>query len=235
MNHSYSLTPEQLGAGSLADNGFTDKVSCPVLKDIEFGVPAMRNKGEEGIFPASVNKFTLTLSGVLVTANVLTITVNGTAVATTFVTDNATTADAVCVAMQAAFPGSTCTVNPAGLVYTFTWKNNTITTATAAVTAGATQATVVKANAFSGVYAGVVVQTNRVSRKYTGGLESAPVLQFGRIKVKLATSVQKDDDAYVDLTTGLFTNVSGGGNVATGGVFNRSSLYGETVTEAQFI
>lgn len=97
---------------------------------------------------------TLTLDGVLVTANVYTVTVNGTAYAETFATDSATTLLAL-VAQLNAVVG--IVASQSGLITTVTTKGATIVI-TGVVTLGATQATATAGTpALSGdlVYLGV--------------------------------------------------------------------------------
>jgi len=157
---------ERARAGSLYGTGPKQFLSRKVIGTdaIPFGRAVFGYEGDDQfVCLPKVDTNTLTLSDVLVTGNVLTVTVNGTAYAETFATDSATTLAAL-VAQLNAVTGILASLN--SLVITITTKGAAITT-TGAITLGATQATVTPGTAaisgslaFLGVSTSLQKQTN---------------------------------------------------------------------------
>jgi len=133
---------EAARAGMPFGNGPKENISRTVIgvNDIPFGRMAFAYKGDDhNVLLPVADTNTLTLDGVLVEDNVITLTINGVAYAETWDTDSPTTLDNLVDQLNAA--DAIYSASVATLVLTITTKAAAIT-ATGVITLGASQATI---------------------------------------------------------------------------------------------
>lgn len=218
MNTNYPLTMEKAFAGSLADCGYTDKVSVPAGETIQFGTAVVRDKGGDVGHIGRSDVTTITFDAALITGNKINGKINGTSIAeVTFNDTNLHTLELLVLAIIAVAPTAVCTIDGTGRIVRVETDNLALTSSNFAVTAGNSQAGVTSVNSMDGVFAGVAVHNHNVAGKYEL-YDSMSVLKRGRIMAVSSVAMTKDDDVYVDIAGGLskFTNVSTN-NLATGG------------------
>lgn len=205
---------------------------------IGFGKPVFGYPGlEEKVYGPHRSLATLTMAGDLVTSNVITTTINGTAIATTFATDNATTITAHIAAINAkaemialgitAVAGAT-----ARIIYIKAATGLDLTVATV-VTLGAGQTTGAVVYGSNGRFLGIAMFAQSATKDFGAGTmtyltgDAVNVLKFGQIWVPVSVAVADKAPAYAitDVTNqGQFTDVNGA-NYNVGGYFrsNRST------------
>lgn len=178
------------------DHNFESRKAVSALK---FGAPVFYKNGDEKFgYKANRNALTATLSGDLVTSNVITttVTLNGVAltpVASTFAGDHATTL-AAHIAAIAALTGVTCAAGTAARSYTVTGDADTDNVGfVSVVTLGAGQATVsysaaTNATKFGGIAVLSQRSTNTVEGEYPAG-DMVSVCTEGEIWVRVADNL----------------------------------------------
>lgn len=192
-------------------------------EDIQFGAPVFGFVGEEGIaYSPKINKASTALDGDLVTANVLTTTINTNEVATTFVTDHAATMTAHIAAINA-----DNALIALGVVAKADGARGIIITAPASVTLSVTQAVTLgdsqaKATVTAGTtgkFLGVATYVATGSRFYGAGNacyekgSSVSICKRGELWVKAESTVSDKEAAYA-VTVGVGT-IGGFTDVAT--------------------
>lgn len=204
---------------------------------IGFGKPVFGYSGAPGkVYGAHRSLATLTMAGDLVTSNVMTTTINGIAVATTFATDNATSITAHIAAINAkaelialgitAVAGSTVRI----ILIKSTGLDLTVATV---VTLGGGQTTGAVVYGSNGKFMGIAMFAQSATVANGGGdmtyvaYDLVNVLREGQIWVPVSVAVLANDSAYgiTEVTNqGKFTNVAGA-NYDVGGYFrsNRST------------
>lgn len=112
---------------------------CAETSGMDFGIPAFVNDGEAvDAYPYHNDEVTILWDADFVTSNVITTTINGTVVATTFTTDQATTIALHAADIEAAITGITATVTAVRTIVLFLKGSELLVTS--AVTAGSSQA-----------------------------------------------------------------------------------------------
>jgi len=226
---SYNLKSAESFAGMKVDSRFDHVESFIAQLAIPFG----RACGAEAV---DVNEVHLPVKDVcallfdadFVTANVVTITVNGNATAgIPFDTDHDTTVDAVKAAIEALTGVSSVTLTDVTNNREFTIETKgLVITVSETVTGGASQATGTPTYSSDDIFRGIALHSHQMGAGNKFGTAeykataAVNVLRQGTAWVETGLAVNADEAAYVDIAgaVGKFTNVSGG-NLATGGFF----------------
>ena len=216
-----------------------DVESAIAQEAIAFGAPAFGKVGDfNKAYALHKDKVTETLSADLVTSNVLTTTINGTAIASTFATDHATTMTAHIALINAnvtlAAAGITAAAGSSNRIIVISGPAGADLAVTGAVTAGGSQATVTIVYGTNLVFLGVSVFVQTGGRDYGAGTsgwkqyDSVNILRNGKIWVLGESTVSANKAAYATLggsgTVGKFSDVATS-NYDIGGYF-RSNLNG---------
>jgi hypothetical protein len=220
-----------LGAGDDIETGIAQEA-------IAFGAPVFGYAGtEDKVYASHSGKIVALLSADLVTSNVLTSTINGIAVATTFATDHATSmtahiaainakAELIALGIVAASAGArSISVIGKALDVTFTQV----------VTLGASQATASYTASTGMVFLGIAmftqkstVDTGAGNSGYVSG-EAVNIMRRGTIWVPVSVSVLDKEAAYVIFAAtnqGKLTN-SSSGTYDIGGYFRSNKITGD--------
>jgi len=214
-----------------------DVESAIAQEDIPFGSPVFGFVGSENkCYAPHKDIATATLSADLVASNVLTTTINGIVVATTYATDHATSMTAHIAAINAkaelialgisAVAGTSKVIviyAPAGLSLVVTQ----------AVTLGGSQATVTIVYSTAGMFLGVACFIQTGGKDFGAGTsgwknkDSVSILREGKVWVLAESTVADKDPAYVSIGTGTLGKFS---DVSTAnkdiGSFFRSTVSG---------
>ena len=209
-------------------------------EDIAFGSPVFGPVGVENkAYGPHKDKATETLSADLVASNVLTTTINGIAVASTFATDHATTMTAHIAAINAktelAALGITAAAGSSNRVVVISAPAGVDLTVSGAVTLGGTQATVAIVYGTSLKFLGVAPFIQIGGKNFGAGtskweaLQAVNIVKQGMLWVQVESTVNDKDPAYVSGvggagTLGKFTDVST--NNYDIGAFFRSNVSG---------
>lgn len=177
-------------------------VTYKAAEQINFGVPVFGYAGDNlNCWNAKRDTAIALLDADLVTSNVYTLTINGTAVATTFNTDHDTTMDDVKSNIEAAFPSATVTLTDATNNREVTiFQEGTNFTVTGVVTLGASQAGVTITYTTGQIFLGVSVITHS---SYVGSVgyyvqyDAVNVMEYGEVYVNTDGAVNANVDAYV--------------------------------------
>ncbi len=206
-----------LAVGSIYDNRVEGTWAAKNI--IPFGVPVFGYEGDdENCYLIHEDTDTMVFSADFVDLNVITITVNGTDVATTRLTDQATTMALLITNLEAAITGLEVTrTDIAGDDRTLAlFLKGAAIVSSAVVTLGVSQPTAVVTSSTAQVFLGV----SQYVAKYVGDDnvgqytvdDMVNVLSEGRIWVNSSLAVNANTNAYViqatGATQGLFTNVS---------------------------
>jgi hypothetical protein len=203
-------------AGLKADSGSSRVESWAAAEQIAFGKPCFAYQGgdvdsEKKVYNLINDVSKIVFDGDFVTSNSITITVNGAAAAAvTFDNDHDDTADLV-VAAVSALTGVECALDPAD-TNNRTFLIRTIGTAcvaSEAITGGSGQVTGTVTNQTSMVFVGISLHTqkntNVVNQSRYETNEAVSVLYKGIVWASTGAAVNSEDDAYLSLSTGLFT------------------------------
>ena len=204
--------------------GIPNAVESAIAKeDIAYGAPVFGPVGVENVaYGPHKDKATETLSADLVTSNVLTTTINGTAIASTFATDHATTMTA-----HIALINANATLSAAGITAAAGSTNRIVVisapagvdlTVTGAVTLGGSQATVTIVYGTNLKFLGAAVFVQNGGKDWGAGTAkwktgmAVNILADGTLWVPAESTVADKDPAYAVLggsgTIGKFTDVS---------------------------
>lgn len=191
-----------------------------------FGHTDVENK----VYGAHFDRSTITLDADLVASNVLTLTVNGTAVAVTYGSSHAASMTAMIAALNVKAElvalGISAAAGSSNRIIVLTGKGLDITT-TGAVTLGSSQAGVAVAADTWAKYLGVALFTQKSTRLAGAGssgyavAELVNIIEFGNVWVHAAAAVNDKQPAYAiyaAASQGQFTN-SSSGTYETGGYF----------------
>lgn len=203
-------------------NGYEDDIITGIAGEdgLYAGLPVFGHQGvEDVVFGAHLDQSTLTLSADLVADNVYTVVVNGTSIAKTYASSHASSMTALIALINA-----NTTISGLGIVASAGTDNKVIIlkgrgvdiTATGAVTAGQSQASVTVVNDTWAKFMGVIAKSNTslngsVGTYNTG--DAVNVLQDGFIYVGVSVAVEDKQPAYVIYAVtnrGKFTNSSSG-------------------------
>jgi len=229
--------------------GFHNDFESAIAKeDIDFGSPVFGFVGSENkCYAPHKDKATATLSADLVTSNVYTVTINGTAVAETFDTDHATTMTALIAAINAdttlAGLGISAAAGSSNRVIVISAPAGLDLTVTGAVTLGATQANVAVVHGTNGKFLGVAAFVQNGGKDFGAGTAcwkngmSVSILRDGRVWVPAESTVADKDPAYVSGlggagTLGKFTDVATN-NYDIGGFFRSNVSSGLALLEVR--
>ncbi len=229
--------------------GFHNDFESAIAKeDINFGSPVFGFVGSENkCYGPHLDKATVTLSADLVTLNVYTVTINGTAVAGTFDTDHATTMTALIAAIKAdttlAALGISAAAGSSNRVIVVSAPAGLDLTVTGAVTLGASQASVAVVYGTNGKFLGVAAFVQNGGKDFGAGTAcwkngmSVSILRDGRLYVPAESTVADKDPAYVSGlggagTLGKFTDVSTN-NYDIGGFFRSNVSSGLALLEVR--
>lgn len=229
--------------------GFHNDFESAIAKeDINFGSPVFGFVGSENkCYGPHLDKATVTLSADLVTSNVYTVTINGTAVAGTFDTDHATTMTALIAAIKAdttlAALGISAAAGSSNRVIVVSAPAGLDLTVTGAVTLGASQASVAVVYGTNGKFLGVAAFVQNGGKDFGAGTAcwkngmSVSILRDGRLYVPAESTVADKDPAYVSGlggagTLGKFTDVSTN-NYDIGGFFRSNVSSGLALLEVR--
>lgn len=197
--------------------------SALAKEDIAYGSPVFGPVGVENVaYGPHKDKATETLSADLVTSNVLTTTINGTAVASTFATDHATTMTAHIAAINAdttlAAAGITAAAGSTNRIVVISAPSGVDLTVTGAVTLGDTQATVTIVYGTNLKFLGVALFVQNGGKDWGAGTAKwktgmfVNILADGTLWVPVESTVADKDPAYAVLggtgTVGNFTDVA---------------------------
>ena len=216
-------TPDAAIAGLLYGEKH-DVDSAIAKEDIAFGSPVFGPVGVENVaYGPHKDKATETLSADLVASNVLTTTINGIAVASTFATDHATTMTAHIAAINAktelAALGITAAAGSSNRVVVISAPAGVDLTVSGAVTLGASQATVTIVYGTNLKFLGVAPFIQIGGKSFGAGtskweaLQAVNIVKAGMLWVRAESTVADKDPAYVSGvggagTLGKFTDVS---------------------------
>lgn len=229
--------------------GFHNDFESAIAKeDINFGSPVFGFVGSENkCYGPHLDKATVTLSADLVTSNVYTVTINGTAVAKTFDTDHATTMTALIAAIKAdttlAALGISAAAGSSNRVIVVSAPAGLDLTVTGAVTLGTSQATVAIVHGTNGRFLGVAAFVQNGGKDFGAGTAcwkngmSVSILRDGRLYVPAESTVADKDPAYVSGlggagTLGKFTDVATN-NYDIGGFFRSNVSSGLALLEVR--
>lgn len=229
--------------------GFHNDFESAIAKeDIDFGSPVFGFVGSENkCYAPHKDKATVTLSADLVTSNVYTVTINGTAVAETFATDHATTMTALIAAIKAdttlAGLGISAAAGSSNRIIVISAPAGLDLTVTGAVTLGASQADVAVVYGTNGKFLGVAAFVQNGGKDFGAGTAcwkngmSVSILRDGRLYVPAESTVADKDPAYVSGlggagTLGKFTDVATN-NYDIGGFFRSNVSSGLALLEVR--
>ena len=216
-----------------------DVESAIAQEGIAFGAPVFGKVGEfNKAYAAHKDKGTVTLDADLVASNVITTTINGTAVATTYATSHAATMTAHIAAINAnttlAAAGISAAAGSSTRIVVVSGPVNADLTVTSAVTLGATQAGVTVVYGTNCKFLGIAVFIQTGGKDYGAGTsgwkqyDSINILRDGKAWVPAESTVSDKEAAYAVIggtgTLGKFTDVATN-NYDIGGYF-RSNLSG---------
>jgi len=232
-------------------------VGMPVGLDIEvetgigqetigFGKPVFGYPGvEKKVWGAHRSQATLTMAGDLVTSNVMTTTINGIVVATTFAVDNASSITAHIAAINAKAElialGITAVAGSTVRIILIRANSGLDLTVATVVTLGAGQTTGAVVYGSNGKFLGIAM-FNHTSTIANGGgdstyvaYDSVNVLKKGQIWVPVTVAVLDKEAAYgiTEVTNqGQFTNVAGA-NYDVGGFFRSNRSTNKAILEVR--
>ena len=209
-------TPDVAIAGLLYGEKH-DVDSAIAKEDIAFGSPVFGPVGVENVaYGPHKDKATETLSADLVASNVLTTTINGIAVASTFATDHATTMTAHIAAINAktelAALGITAAAGSSNRVVVISAPAGVDLTVSGAVTLGASQATVTIVYGTNLKFLGVAPFIQIGGKSFGAGtskweaLQAVNIVKAGMLWVRAESTVADKDPAYVSGVGGLRQN-----------------------------
>ncbi len=225
-----------------------ERVESGVAQEkINFGYPVAGFVGEEEkVYNFHRDQASLTLSGVLVTSNVYTVTINGIEVSVTFATDHATTMTALISAINTdadvlALGDIEASAGSSNLILIIKAKAKGLDlTVTGVVTAGASQATATVAYSTWAKFLGIAGFMQKGGRDF--GAEnsayqvndSVNIISKGQRWVPVAVTVEDKEAAYIIYAVGdnqgQFTNESSG-NYDCGAYFRSNSSNGLAIVE----
>lgn len=228
---AYNLNMGQSFAGMKADSRFDLVESFLADQIIYFGRAAAAEAGNvTTVHIPTKDVCVLLFDADFVTANTVTITVNGNATAAVpFNTDHDTTVDDVKAAIEGLTGVSSVTLTDVTNNREFTIETAGLEiTVSEAVAGGASQATGTPTYSSDDIFRGIAIHTHKAPVAQTSGAGDAKyaindavnVLRQGAVWVETDVAVTADETAYVSVAAGLgkFTNVSSA-NLATGGKF----------------
>ena len=218
--------------------GIPNAVESAIAKEnIAYGSPVFGPVGVENkAYGPHTDVATITLSGVLVTSNVITTTIAGTAVASTFATDHATTMTAHIAAINAnatlVAAGYSAAAGGSNLIVVITGPVGTSVAVTSVVTLGAGQATATYTYTTNAKFLGIAAFVQNGGKDWGAGNAgwktgmSVNIVADGTAWVPAESSVSDKKAAYVVISgTGTIGNF---GTVSTSnydiGSFFRSNV-----------
>lgn len=205
---------------------FIDTGICGDTAGIGFGKPVFAAEGLDNlVFNAKADVLTFVLSAAFVTGNTIAGSVNGTAYSVAFAADDATTFANLVAAINL-IPGTVAVGVFAARTIVITTAG-TSASASGTVTGGASQATVTVTASAAAHLVGVSIRTAKEyagSGQYFKG-EAVGFVRIGKVWVTVGAAVLSSQPAFLDASTGAWTNVSSG-NVATPYYFRTSASAG---------